>query len=122
MSLKTSASCKNKSNEIKTKMKITRKIIRNKFKEAYANRIAHENNQVIQTIPMDSSNEATSQTIVKQSRPMTTKVVDNMSFNNVNELCDRLRTSLSHMTSTKPTDIDEMNAIIMKLRELKILA
>lgn len=114
------------SNEIKMKMITVQKIIKNKFKEAYANRIEHENNQVMQPIPMVSSNDAISQTIAKQSRPMTTttnKVHDSkncMSFNNVNELCNRLRILLS-ITANEPKDNEEMNRIIIKLRELEIL-
>lgn len=126
---KTSASLqkeKNMSNEIKMKMITVQKIIKNKFKEAYANRIEHENNQLMHPTPMDSSNDAISQSIAKQSRPMTsskTKVDDSKNYkssNNANELCNRLRILLS-MTASEPKDNEEMNAIIIKLHELEIL-
>lgn len=53
-------------------MMTAQKIIKNKFKEAYANRIEHENNQTMQPISMDSSNDAIFLSIAKQYRPITT--------------------------------------------------
>lgn len=90
-------------------------IIKNKFSKAYANRLENENNlnQAMQPLLMESSNDATSLPITKESQPTTsTKFADSSdykkdqetsvlyieivniirkSFNNPNELCDRLR-------------------------------
>lgn len=132
----------NGSNE--TELSATRNIIKNKFSKAFANRLEDENNmnQAMQPLLKESLNNALSLSIAKQSRPMTTIKADDSkyikknqetsvlyiknakiirkSFDNPNELCDRLRTLLSSSMTADAISHEE-NAIIAKLRELEIL-
>lgn len=75
----------------------------------------------MQPIPIDSSNDAISHSIAKQTRSTVAKVDDSKSINNVNELCDRLRVLLSSMTTNELKNREEINAIMMKLYDLEIL-
>lgn len=136
---------KNESNEITTKLAATQKAIKNKFSRACAIRLENENNlnHAMQPHQMKTSIEATSQAFTKEheSTP-TTKFVDGSvhkkdqetsiqyiengnntrkSFNNPNELCERLRILLSTMFEGDVNYVEEINAIIMKLREQEIL-
>lgn len=118
---------KNESNEITKKFIQTQNIIKKKFSKAYANRLENENNlnHVMQPILLETSNETDiSLSTAKQVGPMSTKQfvnINSKSFNDPNELCDRLRQILSSLTVYDERYIDEMNAIIMKLRELDLL-
>lgn len=136
---------KNEPNEIK--MMEAQNIIKKKFGKAYANRLEQENDliQAVHPLQTDSSNDATSLSIIKQPRTLTlirdadinnnnckqdheTSVqyiknanIIRKSFINPNEMCDRLRKIFSLMTVGETEYVEEMNAIIMKLRELEIL-
>lgn len=88
----------------------TQCIIRNKFTEAYTNRLESERN-VNQTL----------QPLVKK----TVKHVDSANEENssvdLNDLCKRLRLLISTQIASKVDHTEEINTIITKLHDLEIL-
>lgn len=97
--------------EIRNKLIATRNVIKKKFRIAYANRIEHEKKQ-------------------KQAiRPTTTsagknnKEIDNniISFNNPNQMCERLRKLISTACEDDVKQVEEMKTIIKKLHGQEIL-
>lgn len=115
----TSLRGKNVSKEIKMKLAATRNVIMNKFNEAHANRIANEKNlnHAMQSLVVESTDDATIQSNAKQSQFMSTiKVV----VDNPNKLCERLKILLKMNTNDEKL-VQEMKTIIKKLRELEIL-
>lgn len=111
------------SNENNTKFIATQNIIKNKYCKAYANRLEHENElkHTIQPIHMVSTNDAST----THSRPMSTTkeiVVDiNAENSNPNKLCEKMRLLLSPMNACDLAHVEEINSIIVKLREQEII-
>lgn len=102
-------------NAIRKKLIATRNVIKNKFHKAYADRIEHEN-KLKQTIRPTT-------TSTKTSADKNNKEIDNniISFNNPNEMCERLRKLISTSCEDDVKQVEEMKAIIKKLHEQEIL-
>lgn len=88
----------------------TQSVIRNKFAKAHANRLENEHDveQALQPLVSKTENHVDSVNIENS-------VVD------LNELCNRLRFLLTTQCAGKADHTKEINAIISKLCELKIL-
>lgn len=117
---------KNDANEIKMKMIATQNVIKSKFSKAKANRIEQENNLKQTMRPLlavSSTHSRPTTTSTKTADNKNRKDINNIhfSFNNPNELCERLRIHLSTMSENDVKQEEEMKAIINKLRELEIL-
>lgn len=105
----------------------TQNVIKKKFEKACKNRMKHEQDvdqalkPLIAAVPVKIKRDLSSKTIVVPTQnPM--KHVKNHANNDVNpnELCDKLRMLLaSHLSGNAQTN--EINSIIAKLKELKII-
>lgn len=116
----------NEANEIKTKMISTQDVIKNKFSKAYANRIEQEKKlkQTMRSLlAVSSTHSRAATTSTKTTDNKNNKGINHIhfSFNNPNELCERLRKLILIMNEDDVKQVEEMNAIINKLRELEIL-
>lgn len=116
----------NRDSEKTMKMKSTQNIIRNKYKEAFMNRIADEPR-------MDSFAKIEPETSDIKSNRNQTRIsmkngkIHHMSAKNinskhdVNQLCERLRLLMLTFTEGDENNISESKNIISKLRELEII-
>lgn len=90
----------------------TQKVIKKKFEKAYSNRLDHENDVNQAMKPLTCSRSTTKQ-INKNSL---------LKINDANELCNRLQKLINSQISNNDNYSQEINMIISKLRELKIIA
>lgn len=93
-----------------SKLSKTQSVIRKKFAEAYKHRLESEHNV----------NQAM-QPLVSKTVKRADNVNDEISAVDLNELCNRLRFLLSTQFASEVDHTEEINTIISKLRELKIL-
>lgn len=98
------------SNEIASKISDTRNVITNKFKMAHINRLEreHELNQSMKplTTPLSTSNHA------NKTEPVQ---------NDPNKICIRLKLLTNSRNMGNMQHTQEIDSIITKLRELKII-
>lgn len=98
-----------------SKINETQRVIRNKFKTAYANRIDHEHNVNQAMQPLSDSLSATT-TASNHSLKYSSLVT-----NDVNDLCNRLQHLLESQTKRNVNHEQEIKTIIYKLRDLEII-
>lgn len=96
-------------------------VIRNKFKKAYMNRIEHENdiNHAIKPLHIESLNFITSST--NNASDSQHDIIFKNKSDDSNSLCDRLRLLLASQMNGNDQHTEDINSIITKLRESKIL-
>lgn len=105
-----------------SKLSATQNVIKNKFKHAYANRMEREYdvNQAMKSINVGGTTSSASSLTITNEPESIKNDYSNHSID-PNELCTNLRKLLTSQIADNVNRTHEINMIVEKLRELKIV-